>query len=820
MQEFHDSTPSDVARYPMVPIRDVVVFPHTRAAFNIGRASSVQALEAALAGDRMIFLATQHDATIEEPTAGQIYQVGTLAYIANSLRKPSEATIKVLVEGRERARAVRVEEHDGYLLATLRRAPVVQDQTKRVQGLVGKLGGLIEQYTKLAQDPNPEQLQAALRTADPSQMADNLAHVMKLGVEDKQGLLEIHPTQERLMRLVELLEIEIDKLNVDRTIQTRVKRQMERAQREYYLNEKIKAIHKELGRKDEQAEFEELKAKIDAAGMPAEAYEKAMNELRRLEQMPPMSAESTVSRHYLDWLLSVPWQKSTDEIRDLNFAEEVLDTDHYGLDKIKERILEYLAVRQLVDRPRGSILCFVGPPGVGKTSLGRSIAKATGRNFVRLSLGGVRDEAEIRGHRRTYIGALPGQIIQMMKKAGTINPLILLDEVDKLGADFRGDPSAALLEVLDPEQNHAFHDHYLDLEYDLSHVMFIATANVLHRIPPPLQDRLEIIRLAGYTEREKLEIAKRHLVNKQCLANGVKAEQIEFTDSGIQTVVESYTREAGVRNLEREIGSICRKVARQLVQEVTTPTRSSEQGEFHFKVDGEAVRQFLGPIKFRSQVAGERSEVGLANGLAVTEVGGDVLQIEATLIDGSGRLTLTGKLGDVMQESARAAITYIRSRAVELGIPIDLHKNYDIHVHVPEGAIPKDGPSAGITMATAMASALTGIPVNRQVAMTGEITLRGKVLPIGGLKEKMLAAHRTGLTTVIIPKQNEKDLVEVPADIIESMQVNLAETMDDVLEIALERRPTRRPATGTELAAPIWQSPQPGSAPSEGAVTG
>jgi ATP-dependent Lon protease len=820
MQEFHDSTPSDVVRYPMVPIRDVVVFPHTRAAFNIGRTSSVQALDAALAGDRMIFLATQHDATIEDPTPEQIHTVGTLAYIANSMRKPSEATIKVLVEGRERARVVRVEEQDGYFIATLRRAPENTENSKRTPALVTRLGTLIEQYIKLAQDPNPEQLQSALRTADPSEMVDSLTHALKLTVEDKQGLLEIFSTHERLMRLIELLELETEKLNVDRTIQTRVKRQMERAQREYYLNEKIKAIHKELGRKDEHAELEELRQKIESAGMSAEAYEKAINELRRLEQMPPMSAESTVSRNYLDWLLAVPWQKKSDEIRDLNFAQEVLDNDHYGLEKIKERILEYLAVRQLVDKPRGSILCFVGPPGVGKTSLGRSIAKATGRNFVRLSLGGVRDEAEIRGHRRTYIGALPGQIIQMMKKAGTVNPLILLDEVDKLGADFRGDPSSALLEVLDPEQNHTFHDHYLDIEYDLSQVMFIATANVLHRIPPPLQDRLEIIRLAGYTEREKLEIARRHLVTKQFQANGLKPEQAEFTEEGIRAVIESYTREAGVRNLEREIGSICRKVARKVLRDADSKADGSESADFHFLVDRNAVIDALGPIKFRSQMVAERSEVGLANGLAVTEVGGDVMQIEATLVEGNGRLTLTGKLGDVMQESARAAITYVRSRAAEFGLRGDLHKNYDLHVHVPEGAIPKDGPSAGIAMATAMTSTLTGIPVNRQVAMTGEITLRGKVLPIGGLKEKLLAAHRGGLTTVIIPKDNEKDLVEVPSDIIEALQINLAETMDDVLQIALERLPTPRPAVSADMTPALWDPAQPPNSPNEGVVTG
>jgi ATP-dependent Lon protease len=785
----------------MVPIRDVVVFPNTKAAFNIGRPSSVRALEAALAGERIIFLATQHDATVEDPSPEQIYQVGTLAYISHSLRKPEELTIKVMVEGRERARAVRVEEEDGFFTVTLRRAPVVTESNRRTAGLVSRIGTLVEQYLKLSQEQNPEAVQAALRAAESGQMVDNLAHIMKLSIEDKQALLEIYSTHERLLRLIELLEIELDKLNVDRTIQARVKRQMEKAQREYYLNEKIKAIHKELGRKDERAEYDELKQKVEEAGMSKDAYEKALNELRRLEQMPPMSAESTVSRNYLDWLLAVPWKERSEEIRDINHAQEVLDEDHHGLEKIKERILEYLAVRQLIEKPKGSILCFVGAPGVGKTSLGRSIARATGRKFVRLSLGGVRDEAEVRGHRRTYIGALPGQIIQMMKKAGTVNPLILLDEVDKLGADFRGDPSAALLEVLDPEQNHTFHDHYLDVEYDLSQVMFIATANVLHTIPPALQDRLEILRLAGYTEREKLEIAKRHLVAKQAQTNGLKPEQIEFADDGISTIIEYYTREAGVRSLEREIGSICRKVARQLVQH----GESHEEGEqpFHFVVDGNATRKLLGPTKFRPQLAAERSEIGLASGLAVTEVGGDVLQIEATLVDGTGKLTLTGKLGDVMQESAQAAITYIRSRAAELGIPLDFHKNYDLHVHVPEGAIPKDGPSAGITMATAMASALTRIPVHKEVAMTGEITLRGKVLPIGGLKEKLLAAHRAGLTTVVIPKDNEKDLIEVPTDVREAMQLNLVETMDEVLHLALERLPMPRAAQGAEVGGQI-----------------
>jgi ATP-dependent Lon protease len=814
MQEFHDRTPSDVVNYPMVPIRDVVVFPHTKAAFVIGRPSSVRALEEAMATNRIIFLATQHDATVEDPDPDQIYQVGALAYIANAMPKPEEGTIKVLVEGRERARAVRVEETDGFYLATLRRAPVVAENHKRIAPLVSRIISLIEQYLKVAQEGAPEQVQTALRAADPSQLVDQLADKMKLDLSDKQALLETYSTQERLMRMAEILELEIEKQNLDRTIQTRVKRQMEKQQREYFLNEKIKAIHKELGHKDERAELEELKQKVEETGMSAEAYEKALSELKRLEQMPPMSPETTVSRNYLDWLLGVPWTKRSEEIRDINHAHEVLEADHYGLEKIKERILEYLAVRQLVEKPRGSILCFVGAPGVGKTSLGRSIARATGRNFVRLSLGGVRDEAEIRGHRRTYIGALPGQIVQMMKKAGTINPLILLDEVDKLGHDFRGDPAAALLEVLDPEQNHTFQDHYLDVEYDLSQVMFIATANVLHTIPPALQDRLEIIRLAGYTEREKMEIAKRHLIRKQAENNGLKEEQVVFTDEGLTTIIEYYTREAGVRNLEREIGSICRKVARQLVQE-----KGAGQEQFRYIVDAAAVKKMLGPTKFRPQRAMERNEVGLANGLAVTEVGGDVLQIEATLVEGSGRITLTGKLGDVMQESAQAAITFVRSRAAELGIPSDFHKSCDLHVHVPEGAIPKDGPSAGITMATAMTSVLTRIPVHKEVAMTGEITLRGKVLPIGGVKEKLLAAHRAGLTVIVIPKENEKDLAEVPADVLGAFQINAVETMDEVLQVALERAPAPRPDTILEMSAPLWRQTPAGAGIVEGPVS-
>jgi ATP-dependent Lon protease len=799
MEEYSDRTPADVAWYPMVPIRDVVIFPFTKVAFKIGRPGSVRALEQALGGDRTIFLATQHDATVDEPSPNQIYGVGTLGRILQS-QKQENGQIKVVVEGRERATTVRVENSDGAFMALVRRAPIVNEEGTRLDALIQKVGQLVEQHLRLAPDTQTDALQTALRNQEPSHLADALASQLRISVEDKQGLLEIFSTQARLQRLVELLETEIEKRQLDRTIQTRVKRQMEKAQKEYYLNEQIKAIHKELGRKDEKAELEDLKKKIEEAGMTDEAKEKAMQELHRLEAMPPMSAEGTVSRTYIDWLLSVPWKQKSKEIKDLVKAEEVLNEDHFGLEKIKERILEYLAVRQLVKNPKGSILCFVGPPGVGKTSLGKSIARATGRKFVRLSLGGVRDEAEIRGHRRTYIGALPGQIIQMMKKAGTVNPVLLLDEVDKLGADFRGDPSAALLEVLDPEQNHTFQDHYLDVEYDLSKVFFIATANVLHTIPPALQDRLEILRLSGYTEREKLEIAKRHLVVKQAEGNGLRPEQIDFTDEGILEVIRHYTREAGVRNLEREIGSCCRKIARKFVSEQLGETATDS-------IDAARVREMLGPIKFRQQGVAANSEIGLATGLAWTEIGGEVLQIEATLVKGRGGVTLTGKLGDVMQESAQAALTCIRARAERLGMSLDFIRKRDLHIHIPEGAIPKDGPSAGITMATAMASSLARVPVKKNVAMTGEITLRGRVLPIGGVKEKVLAAHRFGIDTIILPKDNEKDLGEIPEEVREVLTVCLVETIDEVLSLALEE------ACPTEAAAgegpPLWTTEQP-----------
>ncbi len=802
MEEYSDHTPSDIMRCPMVPIRDVVIFPFTKVAFKIGRPGSVRALEMALESNRTIFLATQHDATVDEPAPEQIYSVGTIARILQS-QKQENGQIKVVVEGRERATTIRVENNNGAFTALVRRAPVVNEEGVRAEALVQKIAQLIEQHLRLAPDVQPDALQTAMRNADSSHMADALASQLRISVEDKQGLLELFSTQARLARLIEILEIELDKRQLDRTIQTRVKRQMEKAQKEYYLNEQIKAIHKELGRKDERAELDELKKKIEDAGMTEEAKEKALQELHRLEAMPPMSAEGTVSRTYIDWLVSVPWKAKSKEIKDLTKAEEVLNEDHYSLEKIKERILEYLAVRQLVKNPKGSILCFVGPPGVGKTSLGKSIARATGRKFVRLSLGGVRDEAEIRGHRRTYIGALPGQIIQMMKKAGTVNPVLLLDEVDKLGTDFRGDPSAALLEVLDPEQNHMFQDHYLDVEYDLSKVFFIATANVLHTIPPALQDRLEVLRLSGYTEREKLEIARRHLVPKQAEANGLRNEQFEFTDEGILEIIRHYTREAGVRNLEREIGSCCRKIARKFVGE-------SVGADFKDEIGADRVHEMLGPIKFRQQGVAAESEIGLATGLAWTEVGGEVLQIEATLVKGRGAVTLTGKLGDVMQESAQAALTCIKARAERLGMSLDFIRKRDLHIHIPEGAIPKDGPSAGITMATAMASALMRVPIRKNVAMTGEITLRGRILPIGGVKEKLLAAHRFGIDTILLPKDNEKDLPEVPEEVRNALNINFVETIDEVITLALEEQQPTPEAVVTE-APPLWTTePPPG----------
>ena len=767
--------------YPMVPIRDVVVFPYMMVPFVIGRQSSVQALDKALQLDKKIYLATQRDASQDEPEADDIYEVGTVANIVQSLKLP-DGNIKVLVEGLRRARTVRVEEINGCLQAEVKFEPMAKISQAKINLLNKKLTALFEEFAKLNPNVNYETIVQAARTADAERLADTIAANLPISVEEKQSLLEISDPVEGMKKICEFIEIEVEKIKMDKSIQGRVRRGMEKAQREYYLNEKIKAIQGELGR-SEKDEIEELKKKAEEADLTEDANEKVMSEIQRLEQMPPMSAETTVSRTYIDWLLAMPWSKKSREIKSISRAEQILDEDHYGLEKVKERILEFLAVRQLSSKTQqGSILCFIGPPGVGKTSLGRSIARATGRKFVRLSLGGVRDEAEIRGHRRTYIGALPGQIIQMMKKAGTKNPVFLMDEVDKMSMDFRGDPSAALMEVLDPEHNKNFVDHYLDSEFDLSNVMFICTGNVLHTIPRPLQDRMEVIHISGYTELEKLNIAQQYLVSKQVKQQGLKPKFIEFTDEGIYEIIRSYTRESGVRNLEREIASVCRKIARKVVT-----ARSNKEHFGQTVINAEQVQELLGVQKFRKQLVAKSNEVGLATGLAWTEVGGEVLQTEATTMEGKGDLLLTGKLGDVMQESAKAALSFVRSHSARYGLEKDFHKLLDMHVHVPEGAIPKDGPSAGITMGTSIVSALTGIPVRRDVAMTGEITLRGKVLAIGGLKEKILAARRAEIEEIIIPEENEKDLKDIPESVLESVKIHLVETMDEVLKIALER---------------------------------
>jgi ATP-dependent Lon protease len=767
-----------VSTLPMVPLRDIVVFPHTMVPFVVGRRGSLLAVEQALGGDKQIFLSTQRNAKVDNPNAEEINSIGTVATIVQHLKLPN-GNVKLLVEGASRARILEIDEDpDGFFRVVLKAIERPAEMTPDLQERMAKVSGLFERFIKYSPGLPYETMLSTVKIADPGRLADTIAAHLPVTIEEKQALLETVPVPDRLGEVERLLEAEIEKLRVDKKINNRVKKQMEKAQKEYYLNEKIKAIQQELGRKDERVnEIEEFRQKIESAKMPEEAKEKALQELKRLEVMPPVSAEATVSRNYLEWLLAVPWSKKSRELSDIKRAERILNEDHYGLDKIKERILEFLAVRRLVKKMKGSILCFVGPPGVGKTSLARSIARATGREFVRLSLGGVRDEAEIRGHRRTYIGAFPGQIIQMMKKAGTKNPVFLLDEVDKMAADFRGDPSAALLEVLDPEQNHAFLDHYLDTEYDLSNIMFISTANVVHTIPPALRDRMEIIRIAGYTLNEKLSIAQRYLIPKQITAHGLNDAEISFEDAAVIEVAERYTREAGVRNLEREIASLCRKIARKVVAKeaekpvVLTPAKILEMlGVPHYHPTRDAERQ---------------PAVGVATGLAWTETGGEILSLEATRMPGRGKVTLTGQLGDVMQESAQAALSYIRTRAEDFGIDPHFYRKYDIHVHVPEGAIPKDGPSAGITMATALASLMTGVAVRGDVAMTGEITLRGKVLPIGGLKEKVLAAYRFGTKAVIFPKDNERDLSEIPDDIKTRLTFHLVDNMDEVLDIAL-----------------------------------
>jgi ATP-dependent Lon protease len=771
-KERHETTET----LPLVPLRDVVVFPHMLVPFVVGRPSSVKALELALTRGRRVLLSAQHDAACDSPRPDEINDIGTICSIVQSIKLP-DGNVKVLVEGVVRGRVLEMGEEQGCYIAAVQALEPQRAAEEHPGELMSKVIGLFEQYVKLSNNLHYDAMLAAVRVEEPGKMADTIAAHLAVGLEERQALLETLSPIERLTRLAGLLESEIEKLQVDRRIHGRVKKQMERAQKEYYLSEKMKAIQKELGRKDDRAgEVEDLSKKIELAGMSAEAKDKALQELKRLESMPPMSAEATVSRNYLDWLIAVPWSKKTRERRDLRAAERILNEDHYGLEKVKERIVEFLAVRQLVDRPKGPILCFVGPPGVGKTSLARSVARCTNRKFVRMSLGGVRDEAEIRGHRRTYVGAFPGQIIQMMKKAGARNPVFLLDEIDKMSADFRGDPSAALLEVLDPEQNSTFTDHYLDVEYDLSSVFFIATANVLHPVPQALQDRLEVIRLPGYTEQEKLEIAKRHLLPKQIKSHGLQPSNLEFDDEAITTIIQRYTREAGVRNFERESTSICRKVARQVVVQGRS---------FHARIEESALDEYLGVPRFRVPRPEEHNEVGMATGLAWTEVGGEILSVEVTLMPGKGALTLTGKLGEVMQESGQAALSFVRSHAEALGIPTSFHRRTDVHIHVPEGAIPKDGPSAGVTMATALVSALSRVPVRRDVAMTGEITLRGKVLPIGGVKEKVLAAHRMGISTIILPRENEKDLADIPKNVIETLEIALVDHVDDVLKIAL-----------------------------------
>jgi len=747
---------------PIVPLRDVVDFPHMMMPFVIGRPSSTRALEHALVKDKRIFLAAQHDAAVDDPQPADIFTMGCVANIVQSLKLP-DCNIKVLVEGIERARAVEWKEDKGFYRVVVKVIPKHKEAGVDAETTMSRVVSLFEQYVKLSNNLHYDAMIAAVRVDDPGKLADTIAAHLLVGVDEKQNLLEIISPVERLNRIAGILEAEVDKLQVDRRIQSRVKKQMEKAQKEYYLNEKMKAIQKELGRKDEKGnEVDDLKKKIEQAKMPSEVAEKAIQELKRLEAMPPMSAEATVSRNYLDWLIAVPWFKKTKESRDLKRAEQILNEDHYGLEKIKDRILEFLAVRALVKKPKATILTFSGPPGVGKTSLAKSIARSMNRKFVRLSLGGVRDEAEIRGHRRTYIGAFPGQIIQMMKKAGTMNPVFLLDEVDKMSMDFRGDPSAALLEVLDPEQNSTFLDHYLDVEYDLSNVMFICTANVLHTIPQALRDRMEVLQLAGYTEIEKVQIAQKFLAPKAIENVGLTAENITFVEDAFSTIIQRYTREAGVRSLEREIASVCRKVARKVV---------SDGKSFKEEITAEKVTQYLGVPRFRNTMAEEHDEIGVATGLAWTEVGGEILTTEATLMPGKGHLTLTGKLGDVMQESAQAAMSYVRSKAEEYGIPKDFNKRTDVHIHVPEGAIPKDGPSAGITLATTLVSALARVPIRKEVAMTGEITLRGKVLPIGGVKEKVLAAHRAGIKSIILPKDNEKDLADIPKNVLDTLNV-------------------------------------------------
>ncbi|MFG0454628.1 MULTISPECIES: endopeptidase La [Shewanella] len=762
---------------PVLPLRDVVVYPHMVIPLFVGREKSIRCLETAMAQDKQIILVAQRDAELDEPTKDDIFEVGTVASILQLLKLP-DGTVKVLVEGGRRARIKRYTQEADFFVAKAEYLESEPLEDKEEEVLVRSAIGQFEGYIKLNKKIPPEVLTSLSGIDEAARLADTMAAHMPLKLEDKQSVLEMTNVGERLEYLMAMMESEIDLLQVEKRIRTRVKKQMEKSQREYYLNEQMKAIQKELGDLDEgHDEFEVLNRKIEEANMPSDAKEKAVAELNKLRMMSPMSAEATVVRSYVDWMTSVPWSQRSKIKRDLAKAQEVLDTDHYGLEKVKDRILEYLAVQSRVRQLKGPILCLVGPPGVGKTSLGQSIAKATGRKYVRVALGGVRDEAEIRGHRRTYIGSMPGKVIQKMAKVGVKNPLFLLDEIDKMSSDMRGDPASALLEVLDPEQNATFNDHYLEVDYDLSDVMFVATSNSMN-IPGPLLDRMEVIRLSGYTEDEKLNIAKQHLLTKQIERNGLKANEIHIEDSAIVGIIRYYTREAGVRALERELSKICRKVVKMILLDKSIKSVT---------VTADNLKSFLGVQRFDYGKAESNNQIGQVTGLAWTEVGGDLLTIEATSVPGKGKLTYTGSLGDVMQESIQAAMTVVRARAEQLGINGDFYEKRDIHVHVPEGATPKDGPSAGAAMCTALVSSLTGNPVRADVAMTGEITLRGEVLPIGGLKEKLLAAHRGGIKLVLIPKENERDLEEIPANVIADLEIRPVRWVDEVLKLALER---------------------------------
>ena len=772
---------AEIARddvFPVLPLRDIVVFPHMIVPLFVGREKSVRALEDVMREDKQILLVAQKNAAQDDPTTDDIYAVGTVSTVLQLLKLP-DGTVKVLVEGSRRAKITGFTDNPNFFQAVAEVMDDREGETQELEALSRSVVSQFEQYIKLNKKIPPEVLVSVNQIEDPGKLADTVASHLSLKIAEKQELLECETIAERLERVYSYMEGEIGVLQVEKKIRNRVKRQMEKTQREYYLNEQLKAIQKELGEtedgKDETAELEE---RIKKTRLSKEASEKAMAELKKLKSMSPMSAEATVVRNYLDWLLSIPWKKRTKVKKDIKLAEKILDAEHYGLEKVKERIIEYLAVQTRTDKVKGPILCLVGPPGVGKTSLGKSMATATGRNFVRISLGGVRDEAEVRGHRRTYIGSMPGKVIQGMKKAKSSNPLFLLDEIDKLGADWRGDPSSALLEVLDPEQNATFNDHYLEVDYDLSDVMFVTTANSL-RMPQPLLDRMEVIRLSGYTEDEKVEIAKRHLLAKVTKAAGLAKEEINITDDAIRDLCRYYTREAGVRNLERELANLARKATTEIVS----------KGKKKVTINAKNLEKYAGVRRYRYGEAELEDMVGAVTGLAWTEVGGELLTIEAVTMPGKGNFSITGKLGDVMQESVQAARSYVRSRSVSLGIKPTVFEKRDIHVHVPEGATPKDGPSAGIAMCTAIVSALTGIPVRKEVAMTGEVTLRGRVLPIGGLKEKLLAALRGGLKTVLIPKENEKDLAEIPDNVKKNLEIVPVATVDEVLSRALTRLP-------------------------------